>query len=335
MALAASAAAGQSTGDRSIGRGADLGAFVTLALMVLIGSSTATAAKFAVRELPVGLLPVVRFGCAGLCLVPLLWRSGSLRRMIREDGVWLLAASALCVPINQNFFLNATKLTATSHVALIYAACPLVVLALAVAMRQERLTFDRLLGILATVAGVAVIGLGSFWNDSVTARDELRGDLLTVGAVASWGAYMTVSKRLITRHGALPALAATFLLGAVLDLPIAWLSVPSGFHLNLASASPSAWRAVVYLVLVSTLMVQSLQNQALLRLDASQVATFNNISPYLTVIWGVWLFDEPVQPALVFGAVLTLAGIILSNRPERLAAAHPAGVILVEEESPA
>ena len=51
-------------------RGIDLGAYVFLALMVVITSSTAPAAKFAVRELPVGALPLVRFGVAGLCLWP-------------------------------------------------------------------------------------------------------------------------------------------------------------------------------------------------------------------------------------------------------------------------
>ncbi|MHC5538974.1 hypothetical protein ACYOEI_12200, partial [Singulisphaera rosea] len=62
----------------------DFGAYVLLALMVVIGSGTAPAAKFAVKELPVGLLPLARFGGAGLCLLPLVWRGGVLRRMFRE-----------------------------------------------------------------------------------------------------------------------------------------------------------------------------------------------------------------------------------------------------------
>ena len=37
--------------------------------------------------------------------------------------------SAFCVPINQSFFLSGARLAPASHIALIYAACPLVVLA--------------------------------------------------------------------------------------------------------------------------------------------------------------------------------------------------------------
>src|SRR3954451_14623885 len=83
-----------------------LRAFGCLALMVLIGSSTAPAAKIAVREIPVGLIPLVRFGLAGLCLWPIVGRGGTFGRMFRQDGWRLLAAAALCVPINQAFFLS-------------------------------------------------------------------------------------------------------------------------------------------------------------------------------------------------------------------------------------
>jgi len=139
--------------------GVGLRAYGCLALMVLIGSSTAPAAKFAVRELPVGLVPIVRFGVAALCLGPIFLQGGTLTRMLREDGRRLAMASALCVPINQAFFLAGARLAPASHIGLIYAACPLVVLALASILGQERLTIGRLIGAAATVAGVALIAL--------------------------------------------------------------------------------------------------------------------------------------------------------------------------------
>src|SRR5262245_538621 len=77
----------------------DPAAYLSLAAMVIIGSSTATAAKVAVRELPIGLLPILRFGLAGLCLLPWTWRP--LLWMIRRDAGRMLGASLLCVPINQ------------------------------------------------------------------------------------------------------------------------------------------------------------------------------------------------------------------------------------------
>ena len=65
-------------------------------MMILITSTTATAAKVAVRDLPTGLVPLVRFGTAGLVLLPIVWRSEAFRRMFRQDRGRLLLTAALC-----------------------------------------------------------------------------------------------------------------------------------------------------------------------------------------------------------------------------------------------
>jgi len=257
---------------------ADLPAYAYLGLMVLIGSSTAPAAKFAVRELPAGLLPLIRFGVAGLCLLPVVLRHGGFARMVRDDGRRLAAAAALCVPVNQTFFLNGARLAPTSHVAMIYAACPLVVLLLAWALGQERFAPSRLVGVVVSVLGVVVIGLDSLWRGGTAGRATLQGDLLLVGAVVSWGAYLTAP---------------------------------------LASASAAAWLGLAYLTLFVTVFGLAFQNLAMKRLDASQVATFGNAAPVLTVLWGVWLFGETVSPALALGGALTLGGILRTSRPAR------------------
>jgi drug/metabolite transporter (DMT)-like permease len=81
------------------------------------------------------------------------------------------------------------------------------------------------------------------------------------------------------------------------------------------TASPAAWRGLIYLTLIVTVFALGFQNLALRRLDASQVATVGNAAPLLTVLWGVWLFGETVTPALAVGGVLTLGGIVVANRP--------------------
>jgi drug/metabolite transporter (DMT)-like permease len=284
--------------------------------MIALGSTTAGAAKIAVAELPVTLVPAVRFGMAGLCLLPWALGRGVLARMIRQDALLLLVTAALCVPINQGFFLSAAKLGPTSHVGIFYATCPLVVLLLAWTMRMERPDRGRLWGVLASVAGIVVIGLGNFWSGGGGTTAQVRAvvlaDVLLVGAVLSWGGYIAVSKPLVERHGALPALAATFLVGCALSLPVAvwaWPGVSS-----LGAISGSAWLALAVLGLIITPLGWAFQNLSLRRFEASQVATFSNGSPFLTVVWGIWLFGELMTPALVAGGALTLGGIYWASR---------------------
>lgn len=288
------------------------GAYLFLALMVLIGSSTATAAKFAVSELPPSLLPLIRFGVGGLILLPIALRGGALQKLFRTSPVQLLVAATLCVPINQAFFLYGTRLAPTTHVGLFYAMCPLFVLALAIALGQERLDPRRTAGVLTTVAGAVVIAFGSLFQTD-GGPYVLWGDLLLFGAVASWGAYITVNKPLVARHGSLPVLAGTFAVGCLIDLPIAALTTPWDLG-ELRNASPAAWLGIAHLALVVTIFGLTFQNLALRRLDASQVATVGNAAPLLTILWGVWLLGERITPTLILGGGLVLGGILWTTR---------------------
>lgn len=305
---------------------ARLRAFGYLALMVLIGSTTAPAAKFAVREIPVGLIPLVRFGVAGLVLWPIAARGGVLGRMLRRDGWRLVVAAAFCVPINQAFFLNGARFAPAAHIGLIYAACPLVVLALASALGQERLAAGRLLGVLSSVAGVALIALENVMRADPAGRDALRGDLLEVGAVLAWGVYLTVNKPLVDRHGALPTLAGTFLVGFLLDLPIALFTLPGWPPLG--TVSTAAWLGLAHLAVVVSIGGLAFQNLAMKNLEASQVATFGNVAPLLTIAWGYLLFGERTSPVAMLGGGLVLLGIAWSSRPVRRPAAQAAAPVV-------
>lgn len=228
----------------------DLRGYIYLSLMVLFGSTVSPFAMVAVRELPVGILPLLRFSFAGLCLIPFLSDRGALWRLLREDARRLVLVAAFCVPINQSFFLNAARLGPNSHVGLFYAVCPLVVWILAWVLGHEALDLGRLWGVLASIAGVAVIGLGNLWEESGTSPAESRSimlaDLLLIGAVVSWGAYLTLSKPLVARYGALPVLAGTLSSSAVCSScrsPCSRYPAGCPCSLELHPQPGSAWRS--------------------------------------------------------------------------------------------
>ncbi len=128
------------------------------------------------------------------------------------------------------------------------------------------------------------------------------------------GRYLTLSKPLVARYGALPTLAGTFLVGCLLEIPIALITLP-GWLPMLARASSAAWTSFAILAILVTPLNLALQNLSLRRLDASQVATFSNAAPVLTVVWGVWFFHEALSPALLVGGLLTLGGVIWTSLP--------------------
>ena len=232
----------------------------------------------------------------------------------------LLATAALCVPINQGFFLSASRLGPTSHVGIFYATCPLVVLLLAWTMRMERPDRNRLWGVLASVAGIAVIGIGSFleWRRSSHRRGSrsracrllARGCCTFVGRLyRNEQAACRASRRAACARRDLPGRLSAFCPAGDLDLARPEELRP-GLTVGLAGTGG--------LGLFITPLGWAFQNLSLRRFDASQVATFSNGSPFLTVVWGIWLFGELLTPALVAGGALTLGGIYWASRAKKL-----------------
>lgn len=321
----------QSRGER---KGTSI-AYACLWIMAIAGSLTAPTAKSAVAEIPFSILPPLRFTLAGTCILIWLWpKRGDILRLVRENPWLALGVAAFCVPINQSFFLNGARLAPLSHTAIIYASCPMVVTLLAVAWGLERWSAGRLLAIALSVLGVAVIGWGSLSAGDLSVKggsglETFWGDLLLIGAVITWAAYMTINKPLVQKHGALPTLCVTFLGGAALSLPLLWLDPPSSERLS--SASLWSWGNFLVLAIFVTISTLALQNICMKRFDASQVAAFGNLSPILTLLWSVLFFGDRLAAELVIGAALTMAGAVWANRSDGGAASPLPPSPIIEE----
>src|SRR5690348_17213296 len=66
------------------GGAADYRAYLYVGVMIVLGSTTAAAARYVVRELPPAWIPVVRFGIAGLLLLPAVADRHVLGRLLRR-----------------------------------------------------------------------------------------------------------------------------------------------------------------------------------------------------------------------------------------------------------
>ena len=85
----------------------------------------------------------------------------------------------------------------------------------------------------------------------------------------------------------------------------------------MANVSTGAWLGLAYLAVVVSIGGLAFQNLSMRSLDASQVATFGNVAPLLTVVWGYLLFDERISPIAAIGGALVMVGIGWASRPVR------------------
>lgn len=285
-----------------------------MSLVVCIAGLTPVAAKDAMAELPALSTGFVRFGLAA----GLLWLTrrfigrrdaeAAVRPVDRSDWPRLWLAAALCVPINQFCFLLGVKLANASHAGLFYALNPVIVYLLTLALGTARLGLRMSLATVLAFGGAAVIG----WERLQIEGDWafFVGDVLLLGAVASWAAYSVVAVPLAEKLGPLRAVSLVMGLGTLLYAPallvdgLAWLEITL------------TWRALAgfaFITVVTSYLNYLLWFVLLTRIDINRLSVAVNAAPIVAVTAAWAWHDEPISQGLLLGAGGILVAIWMAN----------------------
>ena len=179
------------------------------------------------------------------------------------------------------------------------ALVPLVTLLLAVLQRQERLRLDAVVGSLVAVAGVGVVS-----QASIQGSLPLLSLLALLGAVLCFSEAAVLVRRFPPVHPV--AINAVGMSAGAALLLVGSLLVGEPFELPDTLAT---WMAIAYLIPVGSVLVFVLYLVVLKHWPASRAAYTFVLIPFVTVVLSVWLLDEHVGLALLFGGLLILAGV--------------------------
>lgn len=274
---------------------------------VVIWGLTFVPSKVAMAEMGPFTLAVLRFGIALAVLLPLLARGErgtDLRRLPRGTLALLGFTGVALYFALQNLGLARTSAT---DAGLISGSVPAVTAALSAIVLGERLGPLRILGISGSVAGVAVMVLGS----ASAGGGSLEGDLLLLGAPFAWAAYTLLNKRTGGTVSEMMLLVSTMAFGVIFLLPPAALEVAvAGF----GPVSMGGWLSVLFLGLGGSAASFFLWNAALRRLDAAEASTYINLVPLVTVVSAALMLGERLTLPQVAGGALVILGVYLAGR---------------------
>lgn len=278
-----------------------------LVLMTLIWAVNFSVIKAGLGEIEPYAFNALRFPiAAALLAVALVPRHRLLPR--REDVGRIVALGLLGNVSYQLFFINGIDRTRAGNASVLLAITPVITALLSSWSGHERLGARVWIGVFTTVAGIAlVVGSGA------TVRLEgatLAGDLLMLGAAASWSLYTVGARTLIGSYGSMRVTAWTLWVGAV---ALVMLGVPDLTQMNWAAVPAAAWGAVVYAGALGIGTAYLLWYHGVRHLGNTRTATFANMVPVLAlaVAW-VWLGEVPTV-GQVAGAAVIIGGVSLTR----------------------
>jgi drug/metabolite transporter (DMT)-like permease len=207
----------------------------------------------------------------------------------------------------------ALQYASAGFVALPLALIPLATAALAhVFLPDERLTAIKAVGLSVALVGVAVLALSGDSGLEEGGRPVV-AVLLGLLSVVSISAGSIYSKRHAGSYQVLEVSLIQFLIGSVLVVG-ASLAIEG----TVGAGPRAAWPEFGYLGLISTLLPFGLWYWLIRRVTATYAAAIGYVVPLVAVVVGVIALGEKVQPGIAVGGVLILAGVILTDRLERM-----------------
>jgi drug/metabolite transporter (DMT)-like permease len=265
-----------------------------------------------------------RVSLASLVLAPfaLLRHREELRAFSRRQ--WLLAAtSGIFLGIHFAGWTTSLAYTSVASSVVLVSASPLFVALIAAAVLGERLTRPILAGIVLTLLGTAVVGLGSACANGCPSLATFvqgrafTGDMLALLGAVAGAVYLSVGRVLRATVSLTSYIFVIYAMAAVVLLLAVWVA-----RLPLAGYPSQANVWLLLLALVPQLIGHSSFNWALRYLPATYVAVTILGEPVGSTILAGLLLKEIPGPLELAGAALILAGIIIASSRSRPAAAE-------------
>ncbi len=282
--------------------------YVLLGLMVFFWSLNFIVGKVVLREMPPLLASGLRIAGAGLVMLPV-YALAERRRVLpeRSDLPRLTALGVIGIALNQVLFLLGLKRTTVAHAALIFGLSPLLVLLVAAAAGQERVTHRKVAGMLVALAGVLALQHKSSNGPGATAA----GDLLVLAGACAFALFAVFGKPLAGRYGTILMNTVGYVAGALVLAPVV---TREALRFPLGAVSRTAWAGLLYMVLFPSVVCYLIFYHALKHLAASRLAALAYLQPLLATLMAIALLDERVTPSVAAGGALVLAGVWVAER---------------------
>jgi drug/metabolite transporter (DMT)-like permease len=258
--------------------------------------------KVALAELPPMTLVLGRFGIAALAL--LLAARASGQRMPRSPRVWagffVLGALNSFIPFGLIAW-GQVQIT-SGRASFLYATTPLYPALVAHAWGDERLTANRVAGVLVGLGGVCVlIGPGALGHLGAHTLAELA----ILGAAVSYAFAGTYGRRFRALPPVVPV-AGMMTTAALMALPIA-LVVDRPWTLHVGART---WGALLGLALLSTALGFVLYFRLLATAGATNVMLVTLLMPIVALLLGALILGEAVTATALAGMALIFAGLL-------------------------
>jgi len=273
---------------------------------ILVGSAM-VATRFVIHQTAPASLALLRYAIGFCCLLPPALLSARVQFEWRDLlPIGLLGITQFGILIA---LLNyALQFIPSARAALIFATMPLLTMMLATALKHERLTLAKSLGVLLTIAGVG-FALGEKALQRGGAAQEWVGELAVFASALSGAICSVLYRPYLRKYPTLPVSAFAMLASVGF---LAALAAAEGFFSSLPHFTAGGWLAVVFIG-ISSGIGYYLWLWALNHTTPTKVTVFLALTPITAAGLGAFLLGENISTMLFLGLACVVFGLWIAH----------------------
>ena len=252
---------------------------------------------------PTDIVVVRNFG--GMALLTLIFavKDRSVFRVKREHLKYFFGTGVISVVLFTVCYFSCQKVCSLAVASILLYTAPSFVVLLSALLWKEPVTKRKLLALLLTLVGCALV-CGVF-SGGLTVT--LGGILLGLGAGFFYALYSIFAPYALAHYSSMTVTVWTFLFAGPASLAL----VPGSKTLGPALSQPKMWLTAAGLVVFSTVLPYIFYTKGLSRVEPGKASIMASLEPVVAALTGILAFGEPMNAATVIGIVCVLAGVVI------------------------
>lgn len=243
------------------------------------------------------------------------WLIGSFvktERIERKDLLTIMIGGLMGFIGTQLLFSQALTYTTPVTFSLLMAITPVVVLVLSALFLKEVVPLRKVLGIVISISGAALIILLSGARGEGGSNNTL-GITFAVMCMLCYAGYLVLTRKISVKYHPVAIAKWMFLVSAVAAIPMS-LANPEPQTIYSDAGTVSAYGLLIFSLLFSTTLAFFLMPYALKRLEASAVSIFMNLQPIVASSVAIIIGQDLLTWEKPVAAVLVIAGVYLVTK---------------------
>ncbi len=270
--------------------------------------------------LPPNLFILIRVFTAAALFWVVLLITKQREKIDRKDWPRLFLCALFGVAVNQLFFFNGLNLSSSINASIIMTLNPIIVVVLSFFLLKEKLSKNRVIGVLLGATGAIFLTLSS----SSEGTELVLGDLFLFINAASYAMYLVLVKPLMAKYRPMTIITYAFSIGLVYVL----LFPPTLQELqstDFSVISLNNWMRIGYVVICVTFLAYLLTLFGLRKLSPSVSSSYIYLQPIFVIVFAflfAWIgftedYTSTITMEKLLYMVLIFIGVYITSRKDK------------------